>query len=740
MRVIVRSTLLALVVGLVVTGAAQAAITTTAITSPTDPTFAYDSTGGAASATLTVTGTTNSTVPATDTVDIDCYADDGSAAASGPSPSQLAEDVPLQSDGSFSTSITDEAIENAENGAPCRLRAVPSGAPPTTGLSSFTGPRYLLAYLDLTQASSSAPISDYYVFAPQLGAANDYDSLGACGLDDSYTYDATYFGASDAEGFYCNDYYSEASGETPQVDGNTVVAPGTNQYESGPYVSDTGYQGLTVSVEQNPSNGDIEITEVDPLMTCTGDSTCANASSDTLASSGVEDTREIIQTDSGHVVYIHDVYSSTDGKSHQLALNLENDQSFGDPSNVGTNIGYEFPGQSSFSTVTAKTTEATGSTVPASILIDNDTSTTTAAGSPTYPLGAVTFGTLPSSAFSFPTNGVSFFAPYTLTVPASGGVSLSFAYSTDTSQSALASDVLVGDDMVDPPDVAFATPANGSTQSTAAAIATGTATAGSGVKSVTVNGISATVASGKFGVSVPLAAGANKLTATLTSNSGATTTATETVNYTPPVVVTATATTGSASAITTTGATVSGTASPGSAAGTYMFEYGTSTSYGKDTTPAALAANAAAATVTAKLTGLKPGTKYHYRLVVSGVAGADKTFTTKKDSARKLTLAVKPKTDTKAPYKYKASGALTLPSGVSKSTGCKGTITITFKHGKKTVATVHAKLAKTCKYSGTASIKGSKLKGHGSLKLGASFSGNTTIAGKTAKALTVKFG
>lgn len=78
------------------------------------------------------------------------------------------------------------------------------------------------------------------------------------------------------------------------------------------------------------------------------------------------------------------------------------------------------------------------------------------------------------------------------------------------------------------------------------------------------------------------------------------------------------AVTNNATGISNTGATLSGTlASLGGATSAQVyFQYGTSTSYTAQTT-----ANAGSiGTVTGPLTGLQPGTTYHYRFVV--VAGA----------------------------------------------------------------------------------------------------------------------
>src|ERR1700691_5329459 len=56
---------------------ADTTITQTAITSPSNPSFYYDATEGAYGG-FTVSGTTNSTDPSSDQVDIDCYQNDGS--------------------------------------------------------------------------------------------------------------------------------------------------------------------------------------------------------------------------------------------------------------------------------------------------------------------------------------------------------------------------------------------------------------------------------------------------------------------------------------------------------------------------------------------------------------------------------------------------------------------------------------------------------------------------------------
>ncbi|MBL9129812.1 MAG: fibronectin type III domain-containing protein, partial [Verrucomicrobiaceae bacterium] len=85
--------------------------------------------------------------------------------------------------------------------------------------------------------------------------------------------------------------------------------------------------------------------------------------------------------------------------------------------------------------------------------------------------------------------------------------------------------------------------------------------------------------------------------------------------------------------VTTTTATLNGTVNPNGVATTAEFQYGTSTSYGS-TASITLSPNNGTntQTVSANITGLTPGTLYHYRLTAqngeTSANGADMTFTT----------------------------------------------------------------------------------------------------------------
>jgi hypothetical protein len=94
------------------------------------------------------------------------------------------------------------------------------------------------------------------------------------------------------------------------------------------------------------------------------------------------------------------------------------------------------------------------------------------------------------------------------------------------------------------------------------------------------------------------------------------------------------ATTGSATGIATTAAMLNGSVNPNGTPATYWFEYGTTTTYGSSVPapPADAGSGTSDVPVSVPVTGLAPGSTYHYRLVAQGPGGtqtgADQTFTT----------------------------------------------------------------------------------------------------------------
>ena len=97
------------------------------------------------------------------------------------------------------------------------------------------------------------------------------------------------------------------------------------------------------------------------------------------------------------------------------------------------------------------------------------------------------------------------------------------------------------------------------------------------------------------------------------------------------------ATSGSPSSVGESSATVNGTVNPNGQSTTYYFRYGTTTSYGLQTTPAGAGSGTGMVAVHAALDGLSPNTTYHYQLVATSSAGttngADETLTTTSTTA-----------------------------------------------------------------------------------------------------------
>ena len=95
----------------------------------------------------------------------------------------------------------------------------------------------------------------------------------------------------------------------------------------------------------------------------------------------------------------------------------------------------------------------------------------------------------------------------------------------------------------------------------------------------------------------------------------------------PPAV-----STGAATSVTVSSATLNGTVDPNGRPTTWYFEYGTSTSYGSRTAERSAGSGGSAVGVSAPVSRLTPGRRYHFRLVATSDAGtsrgADQSFST----------------------------------------------------------------------------------------------------------------
>jgi hypothetical protein len=104
-------------------------------------------------------------------------------------------------------------------------------------------------------------------------------------------------------------------------------------------------------------------------------------------------------------------------------------------------------------------------------------------------------------------------------------------------------------------------------------------------------------------------------------------------------------------------------------------------------------------------------------------------------AAKSVSAKVKPARDRSKPYAFTFSGKVALPTGVSNANGCKGTVTITLKKGKKTITSKKATVRKDCTYSAKVKVK-SKAK----MTAAAKFGGNAAVGAKTSAKINVRAG
>ena len=328
--------------GLVVTPAAQAAITSSRITTPVNPSF-FIADEDAGTQTFAISGTARGGNPASDEVDVNCYWD-GSVVT-------VAKNVPLKPNGSFSIA---KANLNQPLDLTCRLRAVPAGTAPSN-LTPFSGPVIGVGERDSDKVAvgpNVGKVTGYQVDAQQQTAAFDYVSLGNCGLSDGYLYDSALTQTTTT--FYCNaGLLLQDSLSTPTRSG--IQVDGANAYD--PFSADlinpsaAGLPALTDRYAVDRKTGNVVIHETEPLVKCTDATYPPNpVSCATFVSAGVTDKRTIAQDHDGHVSWITDSFASTDHQAHSLDLLWDNSQHFSGDSGDSSQLEYEFPGQSSFST------------------------------------------------------------------------------------------------------------------------------------------------------------------------------------------------------------------------------------------------------------------------------------------------------------------------------------------------------------------------------------------------------
>jgi hypothetical protein len=299
-----------------------------------------------------------------------------------------------------------------------------------------------------------------------------------------------------------------------------------------------GFPSLSTSANFDPTTGLISTTSQESWSACNGPNAYPTTI-DTCPSftpTGVQLQRTTSASDGGRVVTQTDTWSSTDNAPH--VLDLLYDDTIGKRSSVSAR-GYEFPGQSGFSSHVPGDSVPGPTVAPGSILVHTNLGASD--GDPAESFGAISYSSAPSG-FRFaippppsPTPPTyEFEERHVLQVPAGGSTSLTYIYSTDYVLSPLQALAVAAQTRLEPPVVTISAPAGGMTVSSPSITLTGTASAASGIKSLVVAGQSVPVASdGSWSAAVPLSPGSNTISAVLSDDFSNTTQASETVVYVP---------------------------------------------------------------------------------------------------------------------------------------------------------------------------------------------------------------
>jgi len=101
----------------------------------------------------------------------------------------------------------------------------------------------------------------------------------------------------------------------------------------------------------------------------------------------------------------------------------------------------------------------------------------------------------------------------------------------------------------------------------------------------------------------------------------------------------------------------------------------------------------------------------------------------------KISATVSPARDTRAPYRFRTSGKLTLPSGMTRAVGCRGRVSVQIKRGNVTISTRRVSLTRTCTFSSRVSFANRRRFARAArLKFTVRFLGNSRVSPATATA------
>ena len=127
--------------------------------------------------------------------------------------------------------------------------------------------------------------------------------------------------------------------------------------------------------------------------------------------------------------------------------------------------------------------------------------------------------------------------------------------------------------------------------------------------------------------------------------------------------------------------------------------------------------------------------------VAPATAAAGRSPLARRVRPRSLTLHVGPRRDHRAPYRYRSSGRITPPRGLSRRQACgAGTVIVQIKAGHRTISARRAGLHADCTYRSTVRFAARRRLGRGRLTFRARFSGNRALLARQARARHARAG
>jgi hypothetical protein len=415
--------LVVLLVILALAAPARAAVTSSSITTPADPTFSFrNNTVGAPVTNFTVNGTTNGT--AGDQVDLRCYLGGGSGI--------VATGINVQAGGSFSYTGTIKPLDNTV----CRLRAVPSAsipsAPPDADPSddTFKGPIIAASRFDVPPGGSfDSTNGGFDAFDSQLTGLFSVISAGGCGIYGSNVLNPVTLARSNGF-FYCNGgFFTQTGGAANRpylkVDGTPAYAP--TALPQGAF----GTVTVTNTMTFDDASGRLTVEEVDHIDFCAPDPATFPATPSSCTGgtpSGVQLARTTVFDHNGRVATVTDHWSSTDG--HEHALDVLYDQEF---ESSNSQNSFQFQGSGSYQRFASGAAAPTPASSPGSFFVKG--SDAAPDGDEFDARGAVTYNDAPDaitfligSTVASPSPFTELIMHYARAVPATGSSTLQFQY------------------------------------------------------------------------------------------------------------------------------------------------------------------------------------------------------------------------------------------------------------------------------------------------------------------------